>query len=342
MQVFILTHAEAANGEVWRNLQQFLQAQGNNPSYSADAGRAPATVFHCGPNNEAVPGSVQPIGQDAPDVGTPPAAEVFGVGGDLPQQIFGGHAVPQPLPGAPSTAGAGQWPTAPAALPSPLNPGAVQTDANQTHAATPAPAAPAPSAPAAPTNHAGGVEVDSEGLPWDARIHSGSKKKNAGDGRWTAKRNINDPALVERIKAELRGVMSAGVPSGSTPVLGQTAPMPQTVAAPPLIPGLPNVPASPPPLAAPQASAPAMPAAVPPLPNPGTVAPSAATVPGAAPGGETFAQFMQRLAPYTAAGSITPEAIARAGAHVGVGLPMLQNRPDLIPAFAQALGLPAQ
>jgi len=344
MQVFILTHAEAANGQVWANLQAFLQAQGQNPAYSAGAG-VPAQVFHCGPDNEAVPA---PIGVDAPNVGTPPAGEVFGVGGDLPQQVFGAHAAPQPLPGAPSTAGAGQWPTAPVAQSLPLNPGAAQTDANQTHAVAPAPVALAPLAPAAPMNHAGGVETDSEGLPWDPRIHSGGKKKNAGDGKWTAKRGINDPALVERVKAELRAVMAA--PGGApTAMLGQTAPMPQTVAAPPVLtqpaPLLPNVapvqtaPQAP---AAPLVSAPAMPAAVPPLPNPGTVAVSAATAPGAAPGGETFAQFMQRLAPYTSTGQITPEAIARAAATVGVGLPMLRNRPDLIPAFAQALGLPPQ
>lgn len=337
MQVFILTHAEAANAQVWANLQAFLQAQGQNPVYTAGAG-ASAQVFHCGPNNEAVPA---PIGVDAPNVGTPPAGEVFGVGGDLPQQVFGAHAAPQPLPGAPSTAGAGQWPTAPVAPPLPLNPGAVQMDANQAHAVTPAPVAPAPLAPAAPMSRAGGVETDSEGLPWDPRIHSGGKKKNAGDGKWTAKRGINDPALVERVKAELRAVMAA--PGGaSTPVLGQTAPMPQTVAAPPVLTQPAPVQTAPQAPAAPLVSAPAMPAAVPPLPNPGTVAVSAATAPGAAPGGETFAQFMQRLAPYTSTGQITPEGIARAAATVGVGLPMLQNRPDLIPSFAQALGLPPQ
>lgn len=48
---------------------------------------------------------------------------------------------------------------------------------------------------------AGGAEVDSENLPWDGRIHSGSKKKNT-DGKWKLLKNV-DPALVASVKAEL-------------------------------------------------------------------------------------------------------------------------------------------
>lgn len=45
------------------------------------------------------------------------------------------------------------------------------------------------------------IELDSEGLPWDARIHSGAKVKKA-DGTWKPLRGV-DKDLVESIKAEL-------------------------------------------------------------------------------------------------------------------------------------------
>lgn len=46
-------------------------------------------------------------------------------------------------------------------------------------------------------------ELDSAGLPWDERIHSGSKKKNA-DGKWKLRKNV-DEALVKSVEAENQG-----------------------------------------------------------------------------------------------------------------------------------------
>lgn len=57
-----------------------------------------------------------------------------------------------------------------------------------------------------------GVEVDSEGLPWDARIHTDSKTKLKKEGTWKLKRNI-DKALVAQVKAQLKQVMAIPVPS---------------------------------------------------------------------------------------------------------------------------------
>lgn len=59
---------------------------------------------------------------------------------------------------------------------------------------------------------------DADGLPWDERIHSSSKARNA-DGRWKAKRGV--PAdVVERVRAELRGGagQTTGQVTGSAPV----------------------------------------------------------------------------------------------------------------------------
>lgn len=44
------------------------------------------------------------------------------------------------------------------------------------------------------------AELDSEGMPWDARIHSSAKSKTQ-DGKWKLARNV-DKALVEAVKAE--------------------------------------------------------------------------------------------------------------------------------------------
>lgn len=57
------------------------------------------------------------------------------------------------------------------------------------------------------------VPVDSEGLPWDGRIHSSSKEKLVKDSTWKLKRGV-DKALVEQVKAELRGVMA--IPTTAT------------------------------------------------------------------------------------------------------------------------------
>lgn len=98
------------------------------------------------------------------------------------------------------------------------------------------PAAPGVSAPSAPPvvpappapNTA--VELDVNGLPWDARIHAGTKRKNA-DGSWTAKRGVDD-ATVASVTAELRGVPTVAV--NPTPIVTPPTPtVAPVVAAPP-------------------------------------------------------------------------------------------------------------
>lgn len=51
------------------------------------------------------------------------------------------------------------------------------------------------------------VELDSEGLPWDKRIHSSAKTKIAS-GTWKLARGV-EPNVVDAVKAELRGLMDA-------------------------------------------------------------------------------------------------------------------------------------
>lgn len=108
-----------------------------------------------------------------------------------------------------------------------------------------APPAPAPAASPAPA----GVQLDKEGIPHDARIHSNPPSINKGDGLWRAKKGLNDAALVNSVKAELKALMSippaggtavappAAASAPTTPPVGTAPPVPQAAA-----PSAPDVP----------------------------------------------------------------------------------------------------
>lgn len=221
---------------------------------------------------------------------------------------------PAPLPlgatAAPSTAVVAQFPSAPAAMPG--------TSAAPT-SSVPAPPAPTPAnvAPIAapPTGSpVGGVELDKHGLPWDARIHVGTKRKNT-DGSWTAKRGV-DPALVATVEAELRQVMGAApaaplAPAGSTPT-----PTSAPVAAVP-----------PPPPAPVAGAAPSMPAA-----------PSAA--PGEVPvdARQQFVGLVGRASAAIQGGKVTQAEVNQICADSGIpALPLLANRLDLVATVASRI-----
>lgn len=50
------------------------------------------------------------------------------------------------------------------------------------------------------------TDLDKNGLPWDARIHSGAKGKNQ-DGTWKALRN-GDKSIIPAVEAELRALVA--------------------------------------------------------------------------------------------------------------------------------------
>ena len=54
------------------------------------------------------------------------------------------------------------------------------------------------------------VDLDTEGLPWDLRIHARTKTKMK-DGSWKKLRGVG-PEVVKRVEAELKGVQSIPVP----------------------------------------------------------------------------------------------------------------------------------
>lgn len=242
---------------------------------------------------------------DRPDVGGVSADEKAALLGNVVQAADAvlafnpfanqsGVAVAQvPPPPAPSTAVAEAPPTAPAtSVPPP--PVVVPP------VPTPAPVAAAPAAPAAPASPAG-IEVDADGLPWDARIHAGGRARNA-DGRWRQKRGLNDAALKARVEAELRQAMGA---AASVP-----APLP---------------PAAPP--------APVETAVIPSPPAASTPTPEAST-PAAVVTEETAPQFLARVGAKIASGALTQERLAAVLQTVGLTtMAQLIVAPALIPAI---------
>jgi hypothetical protein len=256
----------------------------------------------------------------------------------------GGHhhgpevaAAPTPLPPAHSTAAADQSQTAPV------------VDSSATPPAVSAPVPPAgqpasaPTAPAAPSNPAAGVELDTDALPWDARIHSSSHARNA-DGRWKRKRNINE-TLIARVEAELHAVMALPSPGpvvsviDGRSVITEVSPDPanrrqvgdvvghiEGVA--PVRPPLGGTwPTAPAPLNPAGAAAPVWP-----FPNPGETPappppPPAATV-------SDFPSFLKSVSGLVQAQRITMPRVNDILAAAGVpNLSALGTRPDLIPAI---------
>ena len=159
-----------------------------------------------------------------------------------------------------------------------------------------------------------GVEVDSDGLPWDHRIHAlgagGVHNKLKNTQQWKKKRGV-DAALVAEVEAELRAAMSAGP---ANPVVTEPAGNAATAAVEPS-----PTPASP---ASPTTAAVAVQPASP--------------APAPAGGATTFPALMATI---TANGIDQAAVTAAVNAQGLQALPLLAARPDLIPAVAAALGV---
>lgn len=84
------------------------------------------------------------------------------------------------------------------------------------------------------------VELDKNGIPWDERIHAGTKRKNA-DGTWSLKKGV-DKELATQIIAEYQAGMEAAPEKPAAPA----APSAPTPPAPPSAPSKPGVPPAPP------------------------------------------------------------------------------------------------
>lgn len=273
---------------------------------------------------------------DLPSTGTPSAAEAFGAPAHTdPAAAAAFGSTPAPLPhgatAAPSTAAAAPSMTAPAVMPATTSAATLSVPvppapnaANVAQAAALPPASPAP-----------GVEVDSKGLPWDARIHAESKNKIA-DGTWRKKRNL-DPNVLATVEAELRQLMAAPGAAASPVAPAPAAPSAvPTAPAAPSAPAVGNVPLPP--------GVPVAPAAIPSATaaSPQTATPAAtAPVPPAANGQDPRAQFVALVGRASAAiqgGKVTQAEVNQCCANAGVpALPLLANRLDLVATVAASV-----
>lgn len=252
---------------------------------------APVAVVAANPLTAPVAAPApQPVAQDPAAVfgGMQDAAAVFGGAGNVAGVLAPSTVAVDQSHNVQTALAAGVPMPPPVALP---------------HAVPTAPSAVAPTANAAPTNHAPGVDVDAEGYPWDARIHASTKTKLV-NGNWKAKKGINDPALVERVRAELRATMAIPAPVAAAPVAAAPTPAPVAPAA------------SPAPFVPPVA----------PSPHAAPVAPSKLADP------VTFEQLMPRVTQAMHAGQLPNDALQTAvTAYQLPNIPALAARPDLVP-----------
>lgn len=176
-------------------------------------------------------------------------------------------------------------------------------------------------------------DLDKDGLPWDERIHSSSKAKNA-DGTWRAKRGVDEKTM-NNVKASLQSTVRpmvdvpdridtvakfAAWSASGKPKLGEKM----------LCPSLfePKAAPTPPPAAAPTPPAPALP--VPGLPTP--------PLPGANVTNQAYTDLVTFLTEHTQSpsnptGRLTQDWIKGALVHYGVedgSLTSLAHRPDLV------------
>lgn len=161
-----------------------------------------------------------------------------------------------------------------------------------------APAA-AEGAPAAATI----VDLDSEGLPWDVRIHTPKRTKRQGDSTWKLKRGV-DQELVVEVKAELKRTVDANnAARGAAPPAGAATAV-----------GPADTPA-----------------------GAATAAPPPPATEGVAAG---FPALMVRVTQAKIAGDLTDEQVEAAVKHPTVGLDnfsLLPNAPDLVPIVEKLL-----
>jgi hypothetical protein len=66
------------------------------------------------------------------------------------------------------------------------------------------PSAPAPTVASPPV---GGIECDVKGMPWDQRIHAGTKRKNA-DGSWSKRKGVAQ-LTVDHVEAQIKATLAA-------------------------------------------------------------------------------------------------------------------------------------
>lgn len=146
---------------------------------------------------------------------------------------------------------------------------------------------------------------DKNGLPWDARIHSGAGTKTA-TGEWRKRKGV-DAALVTAVEAELRAKVATPAAPTMPAAAIAASPVPPTSPE-PVAATIPTMPAS--------APAPVIPAAAPaPV---GTASPSGVARVGQPVGGIDFGGLMKEISAAMVAQKLTDAKLAQLTAAFGV------------------------
>ena len=182
------------------------------------------------------------------------------------------------------------------------------------------------------TATASGVELDANGIPWDARIHSSSKEKLVKGGGWKLKRGV-DKDLVDQVETELKAALSAPAPAQTTTAVNEAGLNPFSAGnAIGTVPDVTSTSAG----VAPTANIPTNP-----LPDQANAVQTAAALvapPETASSDkiDTFAKLM----PAITKAKLDPAYVTQVVQQFGLpSMPVLATRPDLIPVVAEALGL---
>lgn len=221
-----------------------------------------------------------------------------------------GAGIPQPMPTLSVPSGAAPIPTVP--MPS------------MSHVSTITPPIPTGEDDEEDGADTDGSGTDAEGLPWDARIHSSSKKKT-DKGLWAARRGGPKGEELAAIKDELRGVTQVPMPLPVVePVALTPVPMPPPVIEQPVAAVVPMPAVMPPPVPMPQpVAAPAPEPVAAPLPLPTAAAPAAAEE-------WDFAKLMAQIGPKMGT-TIDPQYLAQVCQHYGIGaITDTATKPELI------------
>lgn len=249
------------------------------------------------------------------------AAEVFGMSAEksalpVPPTLQPGNIVTTPagqvgmVPTEPSFVGLAMPPEPPTFPQVPAAP----VEFKQEIPALPV-VAPPTSPVAAPPVIISGVKLDGEGLPWDARIHAGTKTMRVSDNTWKLLKGV-DKALVEKVKGELRVAMglAMGPPATTPSTLTLVPPLPPASEA-----GWPDPPPGP--------------AVIPGPPVPGPPA-----SPPAPPAADPYPDFVQFCTSNQQSGRLQYQQIVDTCGKYGITqLPMLNARHDLIPTIRAEL-----
>jgi len=288
----------------------------------------PSTPQPLPPGNKPVDPVVHPDRHpDAPD--PEPPFKAADVATDPYLAFVMGKSVPAGTNGNPTVAASSV--SGATGTPAPMTAASVTSSAS---AAAPA-AGNAPVSAPTGTSASSAATVDKDGIAWDGRVHSETRKLNA-DGTWRFRRNL-DPNVKATVMAELVAAKQVPLPpaggqspdavAGNVPVPPEAPPVPQQPVASNTVPTAPDAPVTLP------AALPVQPAVSVGVPDP----PNAGVVPPPVNG---FRELMTKINVARAQGKLSQDQVDAACRAANIeGVTALAAQPALVPAVDKELNV---